>query len=290
VLLLACSGQRFAIPQTAVAEVVRAGSEHRIECFGDGSLLRLRGGLLPLVSLSDLLQLGATRRADNECLVVVLGYGAQRFGLIVDGVDASEEIVVKALAPMLRGTRLFAGSTILGDGSVSLILDPGALAKTARVAETVESVPISMAVPNHAPRARDEGLLLFRAGGGITRALRLGSVLRIEEIEPDQIERIEGQAVMPYRGAALPLHLLGAMPQSERRLVVIVAHDGRMCGFLADTVIDTVDHKPALDRSRAGPGVLGAATIAEGAVEIVDAAYYTKAASTRLPPPKLSAA
>jgi len=131
---------------------------------------------------------------------------------------------------------------------------------------------------------------LFRAGGETPKALRLASLLRIEEIAPGQIEQIDGKPVMLYRGAALPLHLLGAMPAGERRLVLIGVHEGRMCGFLADGVIDTVDDMPVLDRSLAGPGVLGVATLAGRPVEIVDAAHYAKAASTRLPVRERSAA
>ena len=289
-LLLDCSGQRFAIPQTAVAELVRSGFGHRIEWVDDAPMLRLRGSLLPLVGLSEVLQLGDGRKIEGERLIVVIGYGMHRFGLMVDGVDDAEKIVVKSLAPMLRGNRIFAGSTILGDGSVALILDPGALAARVAAAESVESAHVPKPLPNPAARGRGDGLLLFRAGGDTLKALRLAALLRIEEIAPEQIEQIDGKPVLLYHGAALPLHLFDAVPDGERRFVMIAAHDDRMCGFLADAVIDTMDDMPALDRSVAGAGMLGAVTIAGRPVEIVDAAYYVKAASTRLPAPKRSAA
>ncbi|HEX3972257.1 MAG TPA: chemotaxis protein CheA, partial [Stellaceae bacterium] len=134
-LLLDCGGQRFAIPQTAVAELVQTGAEHRIEWIHDASVLRLRGSLLPLIALGDVLKLDNHSRAADERLIAIIGHGTRRFGILVDGVDDAEEIVVKSLAPVLRGLRLFAGSTILGDGSVVLILDPGVLAATVGVAE-----------------------------------------------------------------------------------------------------------------------------------------------------------
>jgi two-component system chemotaxis sensor kinase CheA len=289
-LLLDCGGQRFAIPQTAVAELVRSGPEHRIEWIHDAPVLRLRGSLLPLVALGDVLRLDAASEAEDEGLIAIIGYGAQRFGILVDGVDDAEEIVVKSLAPMLRATRLFAGSTILGDGSVVLILDPGALAAAVGAVESLEPVSAVAPLPKLAGNVRGDGLLLFRAGGDTPKALRLASLLRIEEITPDKIERIDGKPVILYRGAALPLHLFDARPTGDHQLVLIAAHEGRMCGFLADAVIDTVDDMPALDRSLAGPGVLGVATIAGRPVEIVDAAHYVKAASTRLPAPERNAA
>ena len=281
-LLLDCGGQRFAIPQTAVAELVRSGPEHGIEWNHDDPFLRLRGSLLPLVALSDVLHLDKSRCADEPRLIVVIGYGVQRFGIMVDAVDDAEEIVVKPLAPMLRGIRLFAGSAILGDGNVALILDPGALAAAAGRVESVEPARAATPLPKLGSAAGRERLLLFRAGGEPPKALRLASLLRIEAIVPEQIEQIDGKPVILYRGAALPLHLFGAIPTGEQSLALIAAHDGRMCGFLADAVIDTLDEMPTLDRTLARPGVLGIAVIAGRPVEIVDAAHYVKAASTRL--------
>jgi two-component system, chemotaxis family, sensor kinase CheA len=289
-LLLDCAGQRFAIPQTAVAELVRAGAEHRLEWIHDAPVLRLRGSLLPLVALRDVLQLGESHAAEEGRLIAIVGFGTQRFGILVDGVDDAEEIVVKSLAPLLRGTRFFAGSTILGDGSVVLILDPGALAAAVGAAQLVAPARPATPLPKLGGSARGDGLLLFRAGGDTPKGLRLSSLLRIEEIAPGQIEQIDGKPVMLYRGATLPLHRFGDAPAGIQRFALIATSDGRMCGFLADAVIDTVEEMPALDRALAGPGVLGVATIAGRPVEIVDAAHYMKAASTRVPAPERNAA
>ncbi len=289
-LLLDCAGQRFAIAQTAVAELVRADAEHRIEWIHDAPLLRLRSGLLPLVALSEVLRIEESKAAADDRLIAIIGYGTQRFGIIVDRVDDAEEIVVKPLAPMLRGVKLFAGSTILGDGSVVLILDPGALAAAIGAAGAIEAEYAAAPLPKLDDRARGDGLLLFRAGGDTPKALHLSSLLRIEEIVPRQIERIDGKPVVMYRGAALPLHLFGPVPDSGKLPVLIAAHDGRMCGLLADAVMDTVDELPALDVSLAGPGQLGVATIGGRPVEIVDPAHYTKAASARMAAPERSAA
>ena len=289
-LLLDCGGQRFAIPQTAVAELVRSGAEHRIEWIRGAPVLRLRGNLLPLAGLSDMLRLGESQDADEPRLIVVIGYGARRFGIMVDGVDDAEEIVVKPLAPMLRSARLFVGSTLLSDGSVALILDPGALAAAVDAVEGAEPVRPAAPLSKVGATAGGDGLLLFRAGGETPKALRLASLLRIEKIAPGQIEKTDGKPVMLYRGTVLPLHLFGTRSAGDGRFALIAAEDSRMCGFLADAVIDTVDEIPALDRSVASPGVLGIATVAGRRVEIIDAAHYVKAASTHLPPREQNAA
>jgi two-component system chemotaxis sensor kinase CheA len=281
-LLLDCGGQRFAIPQTAVAELVRSGPEHCIERIHDAPVLRLRDCLVPLVALSSLLGLAETHGAAEQRLIVIIGYGAQRFGIMVDEVDDAEEIVVKPLAPMLRPTRLFAGSTILGDGRVALILDPGALAAAVATVATMEPRRATTPLPKQEGGARRDGLLLFWAGGETPKALRLASLLRIEKIAAEQIAQIEGEAVMLYRGAALPLHLFDGVPASEERFVLIAAHEDRICAFLANAVIDAIDEMPVLDSTAAAPGVLGVANVAGQPVEIIDAAHYAKAASTRL--------
>jgi two-component system chemotaxis sensor kinase CheA len=288
-LLLDCGRQRFAIPQTAVAELVRTGAEHRIEWIHDAPVLRLRGRLLPLVALGDVLHLGDRAAAAEECLIAIIGYGTQRFGIMVDGVDDAEEVVVKSLAPMLRGMNIFAGSTILGDGSVALILDPEALAAAVGVAENGEPSR-TMAPTKLGNVPRGEGLLLFRAGGETPKALRLASLLRIEELAPGRIEHIDGKPVILYRGATLPLHVFGAVPAAERQVALIAVHDSRVCGFLADAVMDTVDDMPPIDRALASSGVLGVATIAGQPVEIIDAAHYTQAAGVKLPAAERSAA
>ena len=289
-LLLDCAGQRFAIPQTAVAELVRLGAEHRIEKIHDTPVLRLRGGLLPLAALSDVLRLGDSQGADEPRPIVVIGFGAQRFGITVDRVHDAEEIVVKPLAPMLRNTRLFAGSAILGDGSVALILDPSALTAAVVAVERVEPVRAAAPLSTLGDGARGDALLVFRAGGETPKALRLSSLLRLEKIAPGQIEEIDGRPVMLYRGAALPLHLFKSLSASDQRFVLIATHEGRICGFLADEVIDTVDQMLWLDSTMAGPGALGVVTVTGRPVEIVDVEHYMKTASTQLSARNRSAA
>ena len=290
-LLLDCAGQRFAIPQRAVAELVRATGEHRIEWIHQTPLLRSRGRLLPLVALSELLGLGARPAGDAAGLVAIIGYGAQRFGVLVDGVDDAEEIVVKSLSPLLRGVKLFAGSTILGDGSVVLILDPGALAAAAGVAEAAEPSAAPAVQPRLAHHAAGGGLLLFRAGSATLQAIPLAAIQRIEELAPERIERIDGEAMMLYRGSALPLcGFDGWRDGAAPARVLIVAQDGKMFGLPADEIIDTVADMPAVDRAAARPGIDGIATIAGRLTEIIDVAHYAAKLGAAMSKPTRSAA
>ena len=138
-LIVEAGGDRFAIPQLAVVELVRAqaNSEHRIEHIKDTPVLRLRNKLLPLIHLKKLLKMddGANTEPENG-FIVVTQVGNQTFGIVVDGVFHTEEIVVKPMSTKLRHIAMFSGNTILGDGSVIMIIDPNGIAQTVGSAGT----------------------------------------------------------------------------------------------------------------------------------------------------------
>ncbi|MGH6768168.1 MAG: chemotaxis protein CheA, partial [Xanthobacteraceae bacterium] len=130
-LIVQCGTERFAIPQLAVVELVRVrnNSEHRIERIKDAAVLRLRSKLLPLIRLKTLLQIDAAAEGDVENgFIVVTQVGSQMFGIVVDGIFHTEEIVVKPMSSRLRSISMFCGNTILGDGSVIMIVDPNGIA------------------------------------------------------------------------------------------------------------------------------------------------------------------
>ena len=131
-LIVEAGGDRFAIPQLAVVELVRAraNSEHRIERIKDTAVLRLRNKLLPLMHLKKLLKIDDGSSSDPENgFIVVTQVGSQTFGIVVDGVFHTEEIVVKPMSTKLRHIDMFSGNTILGDGAVIMIIDPNGIAK-----------------------------------------------------------------------------------------------------------------------------------------------------------------
>src|SRR5664279_4866952 len=129
-LIVEAGGERFAIPQLSVIELVRArnGGEHRIERIKDATVLRLRDKLLPLARLSQLLGFEAARDVETG-FIVVTQVGSQTFGIVVDSVFHTEEIVVKPMSSKLRHIAMFSGNTILGDGSVIMIIDPNGVAQ-----------------------------------------------------------------------------------------------------------------------------------------------------------------
>ena len=186
-LIVECAAEKFAIPQLAVVELVRAkpGSELQIERLNDAPVLRLRNRLLPLISLRHLLKLNgseARSEVEDNTFVIVTQVGASTFGIMVDRVFDMEEIVVKPVASLLRNIALFSGNTILGDGSVIMILDPTGIAAAAGEGLSV----------GEAERTKDNGgeirtsqdsipLLLFRAGSDVPKAVPLSLIARLEE-------------------------------------------------------------------------------------------------------------
>ncbi|MCS6853133.1 MAG: chemotaxis protein CheW [Elioraea sp.] len=285
-LIVEASGERFAIPQISVVELVRAGggSETRIERIDQTPVLRLRDRLLPLVRLSTLLHLDdAGGDCESEVFVVVAKVGVQSFGLIVDRVFDTEEIVVKPVAPILRDITLFSGNTILGDGSVIMILDPNGIARAVGLAATGSADRATVA-ETHGEAAADQGkttLLLFRAGGMEPKAVPLGLVARLEEIETERIERSGDRLLVQYRGQLMPLVPLGGdlLGSGEARRPVLVFSDrGRSVGLAVDEILDVVEDRIDVQLVSDRPGVIGSAVIAGRATEVIDTAYWLRLA------------
>src|SRR4029077_697079 len=180
-LIVEAAGHRFAITQLSVIELVRArrGSEHRIERIKDTSVLRLRDKLLPLVGLSHLLGLDKDAGDISGGFIVVTQVGSQTFGIVVDGVFHTEEIVVKPMSSKLRHIAMFSGNTILGDGSVIMIIDPTGVAESFGHAVTSQFNAEEAAAAQ--PVAADEqktSLLVFRAGSVPPKAVPLALITR----------------------------------------------------------------------------------------------------------------
>ncbi len=208
-LIVEAAGNRFAIPQLAVVELVRAhaNSEHRIERIKDTPVLRLRNKLLPLMHLRSLLKIDGGAEAEPENgFIVVTQVGNQTFGIVVDGVFHTEEIVVKPMSTKLRHINMFSGNTILGDGAVIMIVDPNGIAQALGT-----SVSSQHDIADEAAAARASGteqrtsLLVFRAGSAQPKAVPLSLVTRLEEIDADKIELSNGRHMVQYRDQLMPL-------------------------------------------------------------------------------------
>jgi two-component system chemotaxis sensor kinase CheA len=281
-LIVECAGERFAIPQISVVELVRTGggSETAIERINTTPVLRLRDRLLPLVRLSSLLALEEGERADGaESFIVVAKVGTENFGLIVDRVFDTEEIVVKPVAPILRDITLFSGNTILGDGSVIMILDPNGIARAVGIgaAGAERAAPVETARAEAGGSAARTSLLLFRAGGPEPKAVPLGLVARLEEIAADRIERAGARAMVQYRGQLMPLVPMGVDLDDAarpRRPVLVFSDAGRSMGLVVDEILDVVEDVVNIQLGSARPGILGSAVIAGRATEIIDTGHW----------------
>ena len=202
-LIVEAAGERFAIPQLSVVELVRAqaNSEHRIERIKDTAVLRLRNKLLPLIHLKTLLEIGEAESAENG-FIVVTQVGSQTFGIVVDGVFHTEEIVVKPMSTKLRHIAMFSGNTILGDGSVIMIIDPNGIAQSVG---TVSPVAADSETQGETRSEKTHSLLVFRAGSAQPKAVPLALVTRLEEIDCRKIELSNGRHMVQYRGQLMPL-------------------------------------------------------------------------------------
>jgi two-component system chemotaxis sensor kinase CheA len=279
-LIVEAAGDRFAIPQLAVVELVRAraNSEHRIERIKDTAVLRLRNKLLPLMHLKKLLRIDDGTSSDPENgFIVVTQVGSQTFGIVVDGVFHTEEIVVKPMSTKLRHIDMFSGNTILGDGAVIMIIDPNGIAK-ALGASGAASHEISE--ENAALRAgaaeQLTSLLVFRAGSAQPKAVPLGLVTRLEEIAADKIERSNGRYMVQYRDQLMPLVQMAevSVQTAGAQPILVFADDGRAMGLVVDEIIDIVEEKLNIEVAGASEGILGSAVIKGQATEVIDVGHF----------------
>lgn len=279
-LIVACGGERFAIPQISVLELVRIaeGSTHGIETIDAAPVLRLRDRLLPLISLSDLFKLEGKPRADrtDEMFIVVTQVGSRIFGIIVDQVFDTEEIVVKPVAPILRDISYYSGNTILGDGSVIMILDPNGIADgMGNVDAKGEAQRDDGAAASRA--GERAAFLVFTAGSDDLLAVPLGLIARLEEIDFADVERAHGQDVIQYRGKLMPLipcQSGGSMALQGKKPVIVFADEGRSMGLVVDEIVDIVEDSLNVELKAEKPGLLGAAIIGGKTTEVIDVNHY----------------
>jgi two-component system, chemotaxis family, sensor kinase CheA len=258
-LIVECASERFAIPQISVIELVRAAtdSEHTIERINGTPVLRLRNRLLPLVSLQRLLKLNLDQRHDDvETFIVVTQVGNYTFGIIVDRVFDTEEIVVKPVAPILRHIGMFSGNTILGDGSVIMILDPNGIASASSGELAASETVTAQKTVAHATRQEDKmALLLFRAGDGGPKAVPLSLVARLEDVDLSTVELSNGQPVVQYRGKLMPLVPIDPswkFRHEGRQPVLVFADTDRTMGLMVDEIVDIVEDRLQVELSVGG--------------------------------------
>src|ERR1700692_4429059 len=279
-LIVEAGGDRFAIPQLAVVELVRAraNSEHRIERIKDTAVLRLRNKLLPLMHLKKLLKIDDGSSSDPENgFIVVTQVGSQTFGIVVDGVFHTEEIVVKPMSTKLRHIDMFSGNTILGDGAVIMIIDPNGIAKALGASGSTAQGMADENAASHANMGEQlTSLLVFRAGNAQPKAVPLGLVTRLEESSTDKIELSNGRYMVQYRDQLMPLVQMNgvSVQTSGSQPILVFADDGRSMGLVVDEIIDIVEERLNIEVAGSQDGILGSAVIKGQATEVIDVGHF----------------
>jgi two-component system chemotaxis sensor kinase CheA len=285
-LLVTTKGQRYAIPQVSLLELVRLeGAEARkgIEFIHGSPVYRLRGNLLPLVHLTKELALASDvwrPIGDDESInIVVLQADGHPFGLVVEQINDTEEIVVKPLGKQLKGLSVYAGATILGDGRVSLILDVIGIAQRANLVSQIGDHKLTDSKPtdSNVQDAR-QSLLVFAAGQGARMAVPLSAVARLEEFPDAQIEASGDQEVVQYRDRIMPLIRLSRFfgKTSEAQgdgitQVVVYTRGDKSIGLVVDRILDIVEEALSVQRKLHARGLLGSAVIQGKVTDMLDA-------------------
>jgi two-component system chemotaxis sensor kinase CheA len=290
VLIVRSAGQRFAIPQVSLLELLRleAGrTEQSVEMVHGAPVYRLRGNLLPLLFLdrelkqnSNNINSGITNA--DQLTIVVLQAEGQQFGLVVDEIHDAEEIVVKPLGQHLKHITAFSGATVMGDGEVALILDIVGLAKGGHLLTDAKKAAMQEALS--ARKSESQGvdvetqeLLLFRTSRGRRTAVALSSVDRLEEFKIAQFELAGQKLVVQYRGQLLPIVNLSdkfdavqAGTEDALLKVLVCSHEGERMGIVVDQILDVAQEAVSLEERWKDSQSQGSAVIQKQVTDFLD--------------------
>lgn len=279
-LIIASGGEKFAIPQVSLLELVRLEGDavkQSIERIHGYPVFRLRGNILPLIELNQELEL-ESHSQDGSASIIVLQTDGRQFGLVVDLIYDTEEIVVKPLSNQIKGIHCFSGATILGDGHVALILDVWGLAK--KVGFTADSQDLARLTVAHEKAASTEGKdswLLFRVGKIGRMALPLSDVSRLEKLPLHKLEQSANREVAQYRGQIMPLfrvaNFLGrefAPADPDILQVIVYSYAGQNIGLVVDEILDIIQGHSLLEEKHEQPGIAGCAVIQDRVTDLLD--------------------
>ncbi len=338
--IIVTAGERYAIPQVNLEELLRIPAvqvKDRIERVGDAEVVRLRGNLLPLIRLSDVLGIPRTYldaedmtvredrreniadrrsrftplddeqgqrdaqadaaqrrneedrryRASSALNIVVVPTGAMKYGLIVDKLQDSEEIVIKPLGRHLQHCKGYAGATIMGDGRIALILDVSNLAQMAGLTSmegSTRAAELADANREAIKAMKDrQSLLIFRSAKEEQFAVPLNQVERIEKIKVSAVEHMGGKRVMQYRNGSLPLLCIsdaagvGPLAEQDDLLVFVFKLAGKDIGLLGIGPVDAIETNAAIDDiTLKQTGIMGSAIINSQTTMLVNIFELTK--------------
>jgi two-component system chemotaxis sensor kinase CheA len=286
-LVVSCDDANYAIPQVNLVELLRvdpAQDTQRIEYVGDAPVYRLRGRLLPVVHLREILGLEPVDTDEHAVNVVVLQADDRQFGLVVDQVNDTEEIVVKPLGPHLKALTPFAGTTIMGDGAVALILDAIGIAQEGNViSEVRERLLAEDTVATSGERSGDSQTVVVFDVAQRRIAIPLAFIDRLEEIPTTSVERISGAEVVQYRGKLLTLLSLrryldvdrhvdpfAEPPESGMLQVLVYSTERRVYGLIVDEILDIVETDTAEAERGASPTVQFSGVIGRRVTDLIN--------------------
>ncbi len=289
-LVITSGGERFAIPQISLLELIRIdadATEKHIEYVHGTPVLRRRGSLLPIAYLSQVLELKPAEQAE-AINIVVLQAEDRQFGLVVDGINDTQEIVVKPLGKQLKGLTLYAGATIMGDGRVALILDVLGIGQGSGVLAESHEQGRASGQQRGESDIQLQRLLLFRAGSFERLAVPLCLVARLELFPRSTIEHAGGGQVIQYRDRILPLVSLRDVLESgtldratqDDPVQVVVFTDGeRSVGMVVDQILDIVEGAVTVKQKVGRKGLLGSAVIDNRVTDFLDLNEIVQAAA-----------
>lgn len=319
-LLVSVDKETYAIPQVNLVELVRIPAREvreRIERIGDALVMRLRGRLLPLTHLSEVLGISRTFedpesgevRTDRRELtdrrgpraretaeererrggrdrrfhsssavnIAVLAAGTFQYGLIVDRLHESEEIVVKPLGSHFRNCQCYAGATILGDGRVAPILDVMGITRQRKLADVGGQRERESRDADREGRRDVQTMLLFQVAPEENFALPLALVSRLEVVDRRSIETLGGRKSVQYRGGSLPLldlsdtASIAKLPELDSYFVVVHAIAGKEIGLMVSQIVDIAESTSDFDDATfRQPGILGSSIFSGKTTLLVD--------------------
>ena len=272
-LTVSIAGQHFAIPRSAIEEIVRANGESvTLEHLGGAGVATIRGRRVPEVSLASILGLESNVAEKDRTLVVLRPAGGDVYALSVDRIHDHEELVVKPAAPAVMATGLYAGTTLADDGSPILLFDPAGIAEVGGVRLEAQERAARIAEGPSAAVSKATPVLLFRGLDGGRRALRLAVVDRIEEVPASAVKQAAGQLRVQVGDAILPLAGATGAEIGEGKVRLFRLNDGaHEIGYAFAEVIDfaTIEHD-IIHAER--PGEISGVSLVNGEpAELVDA-------------------